>query len=122
MKLSTKSWHYRFYTWYNEKTPPNNLCLYFWRLILHLCFLTVIGGIVGAMLIGMVGMFWHMGDKKEHWMFSTGLTGWIITGVLLVIFGVVWLFEKDHLIGSFFRAKIGKYCPKIDWEEYNHED
>lgn len=112
MKISRKSWHYRWLSWWLKHTspplkpvpdPPNDLCSYFWLLVYSFTFYPV-------------GMLFIC----------------ILMSPFAIIFGLCYIVEylwgryikseekkekKEWLATSWLRAKKQKVCPLIEWEE-----
>ena len=59
MKISKSSWHYRIVKSYLAgKTPPKNLCQYFWTLVISLLLITVLSILVLFILAGLLYAFY----------------------------------------------------------------
>lgn len=123
MKLTKDTWHYNFWKfifmekWYN-KEPPNNLCNYFWLLLLGIFTLplTWMGALRGAITkkregywknifitLGIYGMLFlivvtGIGIYQNFQAFL--ILGAIIIGIIIITLGGKWL-----LFGYFPKTK-----------------
>lgn len=136
MKLSKNSIHSKFYNLIFAKTPPDNLCDYFWSLVLGLLlFIPIIPGIVTE------GIVEYYERKKGDYIKGNGLELWpkiavsflvyfamafivlvisafitktlmmsILFGVIGLAIGIVWLFKKYRQIPKTIENNISEVC------------
>src|SRR6478752_7548473 len=117
MEIKKSSWHYRFLNYFSEYGPPTNLCGYFWKLVLGVILAMIVSVIIIFVLGSMfIGMFF-----PKTVFFDSGLVFW---AAVIIMFSFHLLDEwklrrerKTTLIGSYWRAFKGKYCPKITFKD-----
>lgn len=115
MKLSKTSWHYRLHAWLGEeKDIPTNLCPYFWRLFFVLLIMAAGAFITIGAMYKLSAVAWA---KKGSEAYVDSINVWIILGVCTGVVLLIILLATDNLLSKFLKAKIGKYCPKITWED-----
>lgn len=125
MKLSTKSWHYRLYEFYYDSYAPNNLCTYFWKLVWAILvyatggvfFLTSAGIVLYQMFII---PFLSVNDRTlcvTLWMLAIVITTTVLVSNYLKNRKRVYKEDKPTIVGEYWKAFKGKYCPSIQWEE-----
>lgn len=121
MNLNSKGKLAKFYMWLppDDKRLPQDLCTFFWGLVLRAFIIFGIGGmLVFAILFGAVQAGLFLWAHKEGALFVLTLAG----GAALI----VWLSERKKKFELFgetrkvIRAKVdgvkGRYCPRIDWK------
>ncbi len=130
MKISKSSWHYKLIKRYEEE-PANNLCVYFWQVVLGL--------LIPVFIIGAVSfiIFFIISDTL---IFMSGVIGFILFVLFLVYVGLP-LYDKyiepfynkyikrepkplkpkkdkkPNLTIEYLKAKKQKICPILEWEE-----
>lgn len=124
MILSKKSWHYRLLSKFQgEENVATNLCGYFWT-YLFLCIIALLALFLAVMLLGGMGVTAvkfvsgkHI-DTSDHAGFwdGAGVVGWIIMAGVLVVGGILFICLTNNILTKFWKAFIGKYCPKIEWK------
>lgn len=83
MKLSTKSWHAMLYNWVYRDNLPNNLCPYFWKIIIGL--ILVIPFTILALPILIYSLIDKYVDDDMN-LFMQGIAGFFIYLVLGICF------------------------------------
>ena len=125
MILSKGSWHYKLYGKGAEEDEPKNFCSYFWRVVFVLIGRMIIFSFALCLIIGMVVvvyMFAQTGKPiqenahKDVW-FAFGYIGWTLAGIAAVIGTIFAITTKDSLLARYWKAFIGRYCPKIEWTD-----
>ena len=134
MKLNKNSWHAKTYRTLFSDTLPNNLCHYFWvylgcSFLLLAILIFAFGGIFivlftlpfcivvdlcgGEENINIIPVSVMMYGVAIWWVFLWGLVRFCISDVKILERVVV---PESVKIGvEFTKAKIGRYCPKIEW-------
>ena len=97
MKVNVNSWHYRYMINLLEFERPNNLCAYFWKLLLCIVF-SPIFGIMGLFVVTVCAVAWPFVWLKEKYeaenMYKT---------------------RKPNIAISYLKAKKQKACPLIEY-------
>lgn len=110
MKISRKSWHYRYLNRFGCIDVVDNLCLY----VSLLVFLLVFPPMVVALLL--ISLTMVAIAVVENWLFFTVAAG---TMVLPIGTAIAWgkLKSKSPIIGEWLKAKKRKVCPIIEFHD-----
>ena len=121
MRISTRSWHYRYLDWLQYRPyDSKSLCGYFWRLVL---------GLVIPPLFVSSGLFllslavYNYALAWQHHFWATLVWTGIVLGFISVIAGLIWyaFYLEDHdrprLLPAYWRAQKQKICPLITFEK-----
>lgn len=132
MKISTKSWHYRFLNSLNTNIPKS-LCPYFWKVVFTIAWIT------GSILL-LIAFFTSIGVRifegigfavdniVLYWSLAAVVGTATVTSaialVVAVIFGFVWAkenfkppYKEEPLIITFVKNKKSKICPRLEFED-----
>lgn len=142
IKLTKDSWHRNFYEFWWSKEAPENLCNYFWALLLAVCTLfLVIGrafyeimkenpedtGVItktvlyafNTALLGSVAVIlgFAIGQAFFHPIQALAVVGGVAIGSLVIIGLGYFFFESEtmKMTTTAIKAKKNKVCPRIDW-------
>lgn len=117
MKLNPSSWHARLYLFffseYFGEELPNNLCSYFWYVILacFLCVLVFNAAFLMVLIISFVTGLW--GIVGFPWD-ATWSPWYNLAGTVLLI-AIIAFFNLDF-VKEGCQAIKDRYCPLIEWE------
>lgn len=119
MIISRKSWHYRFLQ--TDGPVPDNLCNYFWKLVMNL-----VGVILGVAILGL-GIGFLSAPLWPYVLTDLQPTDLQIIRYITyaeIAFGLFMTFlffrDKSSLIRlaiEYIKAIKGKYCPKLDFKD-----
>src|ERR1700722_2110491 len=126
MKISKKSGHFRWIS--HTFDPPENLCGYFWLLVLLFVLLIVrIGLILLVCLVALsfalvVGISCWESAIKLGFGYSAAIAIGVVGAVTLVICGIAYAPRAKRkfdatLTGQWLRAKKDRICPLLEWED-----
>lgn len=119
MKISEKSWHYRFNDlFFDTGHKYDNLCGYFWATVIHVI---LIVGLSFAIVLATICLMRSL--QNDPWGWAIGIS------VALCLAGpplAIHLFRKRYppiktktkvetLTGEYYKAFKGKYCPRIEY-------
>lgn len=118
MQLNRNSWHYRLYSFYNNKTP-NNLCQYMWRLLGHSAF----WGTILMLCLWSLYMFFFVydcsippGDDSKVVFMVGGLVavgGILFFAIVVPVSYLVYKIYNSTFLREWMRAIKEKYCPLV---------
>lgn len=104
MKISTRSWHYRFMMGLYQSQEPRTLCSYFWKLM----FLLVITPILIPFVLVLAGIIipgeWikdKIETKWDNWRYNRPPKP--------------YKEKNENFVFAYFRAAKSKVCPLIDY-------
>lgn len=131
LNISKSSWHYKMCAkFFTESDIPDNLCGYFWKVVLALFLVFVIviaillfviipvGTLLSTPFTGILGneIFW---GRVQQVGLGVIFLETLFAGMVLVILG----FDKiknagrKSLVGEYWEAKKDKVCPMIKFED-----
>ncbi len=118
MKIKRNSWHYKISNWGSWGGRNDNLCLYFWRLVLKVLFVVVcICAISGFIYLLCIDFYFRFAWVVVlYFLFSVGVS------VLAVWFTRTQLGKSPEIPGSnilieYLKAKKAKICPLIEYTD-----
>jgi hypothetical protein len=104
MKVSTKSWHYRFMMNLYQCEEPKTLCGYFWKLMLCI----FVSPVIFPLFVVVVLIFYALWPAR--WLRDKIQTWWYNRPVK------VYEPKKEGVVRAYFRAAKSKVCPIIEYE------
>lgn len=119
MKISTKSWHFRYNYWLDGFVVADNLCQYFWKTIGNV----LLAAIIFLVVVTLIIVACHKAIV-DPWGFAIFLCllGCIICPIVAIeLLRAVFPPEKsatikpDNILGEYCKAFKGKYCPRIEY-------
>jgi hypothetical protein len=132
MKSSKKSLHARLYRFMYYSDLPNNLCPYFWKLVLAFILFSFI--IYISLYIGCCVLFvnYHLVKMILNcysYNYNHAIGAVFVDICIALVFIGLYInnfiennYKKEkaktnqNIIKEFIKAKYNNYCPKIDWE------
>jgi hypothetical protein len=120
MKISRRSWHYRLLL-RNNLDPPDNLCGYFWLLLVVIFLRAFVAAVYLFFLSILALLLWGFIDKFGVWRvagFGLGVPACLVFLVIGAcrVPSVAKRFSNT-IPGQWLRAKKDRVCPTIEWTE-----
>lgn len=129
MKVSKKSWHYR---WMKKIGfhPPSNLCAYFWTTVWSILVFPVIAAVALVAATLLLAPFWTLFFDNWGWQQAASVIGVVEIILLSVVLTFTisdrWGEERhekygyygrkpDSMLKQWFKAKKQKVCPLIEY-------